>query len=66
MFPFFLKDNTVTFSFSNGLFSGGTNFVFSLMISEIAGQMVKISPTLKIFDMSDKSAFALDCWYLSI
>ena len=35
------------FSFSNSLFLAGTNFVFSLMISEIAGQEVNMSSASK-------------------
>ncbi len=36
----------------------------SLMIPEISAYGVNISETSKACDMSDRSAFALDCWFL--
>jgi len=53
VFPFFLKDNTVTFSFSNSLFSRWNEFFVSPMISEIAVQEMNISSTSKTLDMSN-------------
>jgi hypothetical protein len=39
---------------------GGTIGIFTLMIPEIANQMVKISSTLKTCDMSDIGAFLIN------